>query len=268
MAHPFQRTGALKDLSSYPLWLQRIVRETAPDKLRVVDHELFSLMRDARLPDSAMRRFLLGAWPTIEQFPQFMAMSLKKVNFGNSPGEDMARRFLIQNIRVEQKHAEHWIEWARSVDLSLADLRNGGDLHGIYALSHWCWYVCHRAPLAVAIAATNYAVEGATGEWACVVCSKSTYADSLPAVMRGPATRWLRVHAEYDDTHPWEALDIIATLLGNAPPPAEIEAVRRAIRTSYGYIEMGLDDSLSVALHGTFDETASNSSTLGALDAA
>jgi pyrroloquinoline quinone (PQQ) biosynthesis protein C len=86
--------------------------------------------------------------------------------------------------------------------------------------------------------------------------------------MRGPATRWLRVHAEYDDTHPWEALDIIATLLGNAPPPAEIEAVRRAIRTSYGYIEMGLDDSLSVALHGTFDETASNSSTLGALDAA
>ena len=39
MAHPFQRTGALKELSSYPLWLQRIVRETAPDKSRVVDHE-------------------------------------------------------------------------------------------------------------------------------------------------------------------------------------------------------------------------------------
>lgn len=268
MAHPFQRTGALKDLSSYPLWLQRIVRETTPDKLRVVNHELFALMRDARLPDSAMRRFLLGAWPTIEQFPQFMAMSLKKVNFGSSPGEDMARRFLIQNIRVEQKHAEHWMEWARSVDLSLADLRNGADLHGIYALSHWCWYVCHRAPLAVAIAATNYAVEGATGEWACIVCSTSTYADSLPDAVRGPATRWLRMHAEYDDTHPWEALDIIATLLGNAPPPAEIEAVRRAIRTSYGYIEMGLDDSLSVSLHGSFDETASNASTLGALDAA
>ena len=49
---------------------------------------------------------------------------------------------------------------------------------------------------------------------------------------------------------------------------AEIDAVCRAIRTSYGYIEMGLDDSLSVALHGTFDETASNASTLGALDAA
>ena len=268
MAYPFQRTGALKEITSYPLWLQRIVRETTPDKSRIVNHELFALMREARLPAAAMRRFLVGAWPTIEQFPQFMAMSLKKLNFGNSPGEDLARRFLIQNIRVEQKHAEHWVEWARTVDLTLADLRAGDDLPGIYALSHWCWYVCHRSSLAVAIAATNYAVEGATGEWACVVCSKSTYADSLPDEIRGPATRWLRVHAEYDDTHPWEALDIVATLLGNAPPQAEIDAICRAVRTSYGYIEMGLDDALSAALHGSFDETASNASTLGALDAA
>jgi pyrroloquinoline quinone (PQQ) biosynthesis protein C len=268
MAQPFQRTGALKDITSYPLWLQRIVRDTTADKMRVVDHELFALMRDGRLPEWAMRRFLMGAWPTIEQFPQFMAMTLKKVNFGNSPGDDMARRFLIQNIRVEQKHAEHWVEWARSVDLTLADLRQGADLHGIYALSHWCWYACHRSSLPVAIAATNYAVEGATGEWACVVCSQSTYGNSLPEEIRGPATRWLRVHAEYDDTHPWEALDIIATLLGHAPEPADIDAVRRAIRTSYGYIEMGLDDALAGALHGSFDETASNASTLGALDAA
>jgi len=44
--------------------------------------------------------------------------------------------------------------------------------------------------------------------------------------------------------------------------------VRRAIHSSYAYIEMGLDDAMSVAMHGSFDETASNASTLGALDAA
>ena len=32
-------------------------------------------------------------------------------------------------------------------------------------------------------------------------------------VAHAPAMRWLRVHAEYDDTHPWEALEIVATLL-------------------------------------------------------
>ena len=78
MTHDFRRIGELKDIASYPVWLQRVVAETRRDKMRVVDHELFSLMRDARLPTSAMRRFLMGAWPTIQNFPQFMAMSLTK----------------------------------------------------------------------------------------------------------------------------------------------------------------------------------------------
>jgi len=268
MTQAFRRTGALKDLSSYPLWLQSVVASTDRDKKRVVDHELFALIRDARLPKVAMRKFLTGAWPTIEQFPQFMAMNLKKLSVGESPGEDLARRYLIHNIRVEQKHAEHWVDWAKSVDLSLSDLRRADDIEGLSALAHWCWYICDRASLAVAIAATNYAVEGVTGEWSCVVCSKSTYADSLPEEIRGPATRWLRLHAEYDDNHPWEALEIVATLLGHAPAAAEIEAVRRAIRSTYVYFEMGLNHAVAEMLHGSFDETASNASTLGALDAA
>jgi pyrroloquinoline quinone (PQQ) biosynthesis protein C len=245
-----------------------VVADTERAKMRVVDHELFSLMRDAKLPIAAMRQFLKGVWPTIEQFPQFMSINLKKVSHGTSAGEDLARRYLIHNIRVEQKHAEYWVEWARSVDLELADLRESDDVEGLAALSHWCWYVCDRASLAVAIAATNYAVEGATGEWSCVVCAKTTYAESLPEHLRAPAMRWLRVHAEYDDTHPWEALEIVGTLLGHAPSAAEIDRVRRAIRTSYVYMEMALDHAMGALMHGSFDETASNASTLGALDAA
>jgi len=268
MTHEFRRTGALKELSSYPAWTQLMVRETHRDKMRVVDHELFAMMRDAKLPLAAMQRFLIGVWPTIEQFPQFMAMNLKKLSFGNGPGEDLARRYLIQNIRIEQKHADHWVEWGRSADLRLSDLRHSEDVEGLSALAHWCWFVCDRASLAVAIAATNYAVEGATGEWSCVVCSKTTYADSLPQEIRIPSMRWLRVHAEYDDTHPWEALEIVATLLGHAPAQSEVDAVRRAVRSSYAYMEMALDHAMTATLHGSFDETASNASTLGALDAA
>ena len=65
MTQPFRRTGALKDLRSYPLWLQAVVASNDRAKRRVVDHELFSLIRDARLPRTAMRKFLTGAWPTI-----------------------------------------------------------------------------------------------------------------------------------------------------------------------------------------------------------
>ncbi len=270
MAHEFTRTGELKSIGSYPVWLQRVVRETARDRARVVEHEIYSLMREARLPLPAMQRFLIGAWPTIEQFPRFMAMNLKKAGYGDSPGHDMARRYLMHNIRVEQKHADHWLDWTKSAGLGLADLKGASDIEGESALAHWCWYVCDRASLAVGIAATNYAVEGATGEWACLVCSQTTYADSLPAEVRGPAMRWLKVHAEYDDTHPWEALDIVATLLGHAPTPQQVAEVRLAIRTSYRYMEMGADHALMEAGHG-FDETASNASTLdmpGALNIA
>ena len=268
MSHEFRRTGELKDITSYPTWVQQVVRDTHRDKMRVVEHELFALMRDAKLPLAAMQRFLIGVWPTIEQFPRFMSMNLKKVGYGESAGEDMARRYLIHNIRVEQKHADHWVEWAKSADVTLGDLQGGDDIEGLSALAHWCWYVCDHSSLAVAVAATNYAVEGATGEWACVVCSRPTYAESLPQDIRGPAMRWLRVHAEYDDTHPWEALDIVATLLGHAPSRADIDSVRRAIRASFVYMEMALDHAMAAAVHGSFDQTASNASTLGALDAA
>ena len=266
----FRRTGDLKSIGSYPVWLQRVVRETNLDKQRVVEHELFALMRDARLPLAAMQRFLTGVWPTIEQFPRFMSMNLKKAGYGESAGEDMARRYLIHNIRVEQKHADHWAEWAKSAGLSVQDLKRGADIEGLQALAHWCWYVCDQASLAVAVAATNYAVEGATGEWACLVCSQDTYASSIPEEIRGPAMRWLKLHAEYDDTHPWEALDIVATLLGHAPSQEQIAQVRQAIRSSFIYMEMALDNAMLAAAHGAFDETASNASTLGtlALDAA
>ena len=38
---------------------------------------------------------------------------------------DEARRYLIRNIRVEQNHADHWIEWACASGLTKADLLQG-----------------------------------------------------------------------------------------------------------------------------------------------
>ena len=65
-----------------------------------------------------------------------------------------------------------------------------------------------------------------------------------------------------------DRLDIVATLLGHAPEPQQVAAVRQAIGTSYAYMEMALDHAMLATMHGSFDETASNASTLGALDAA
>jgi len=57
-------------------------------------------------------------------------------------------------------------------------------------------------------------------------------------------------------------------LLGHAPDAKQVADVQQAIGTSFAYMEMALDHAMLAALHGSFDETASNASTLGTLAAA
>jgi pyrroloquinoline quinone (PQQ) biosynthesis protein C len=247
MNTPFVRTGELKKVESYPQWLQDVIRDTNTAKMRVVHHPLFVAMKEGRLDLASIQAFLIGTWPTIEQFPQYMAQNLLKARYGRSRGEDMARRYLVHNIRVEQKHADHWVEWAKASGVTLEDMLAGDIPAEAHALSHWCGHVCQTESLAIAIAATNYAVEGATGEFSCFICSEDRYAQSFPEDIRKPAMRWLTLHAQYDDDHPWEALDIVATLLGTHPDTKTIDAVRTAVRKSLEYMRMTLDAALAQA---------------------
>lgn len=244
----FVRVGPLMDPASYPVWLQEIIDKCSDERRALVEHEIFQLMSENALPPPIMRHFLCGIWSVIEQFPQYMAMNLLKVEYG-SLGHEMARKYLIRNIRVEQNHAEYWIDWAQAHDVARTELLSHWRSSFVEALSHWCWHTCERDSLAVAMAATNYAIEGVTGEWAARVAS-GKYERAFPPELRKKAMKWLHVHADYDDTHPWEALEIIATLLGTQPSMREVERIQVAILKSYGYMHMALDDCLAVDQSG------------------
>jgi pyrroloquinoline quinone (PQQ) biosynthesis protein C len=240
----WMRSGDLKELTSYPQWLQELVIDMHEARERVSRHRLFLLMRDASLSCAAARNFFIRVWPVIEQFPQYMGRNLGKLEYGK-PGHDLARAFLTRNVRVEQNHADYWAEWAEASGVPREELLKGSEAPASAALSHWCWYVCDRDSLAIAIAATNYAIEGVTGEWAHLVCSSDRYAQSLPQERRKSGMRWLRAHAHYDDAHPWEALEIVATILGAHPGATEVGNVRAALRRSYEYMRLTLEDCLA-----------------------
>ncbi len=244
MAIPWMRTGELRDLASYPVWLRQIVADVRERRDAVAGHPLFRQMRDAVLPARATASFFIRVWPVIDQFPQYMGRNLAKLGFGE-PGHDLARAFLTRNVRVEQSHADYWVAWAEASAVPRDALLAGSAAAASAALSHWCWYVCDRGTLAEALAATNYAIEGVTGEWAQLVCSSDRYAASLPEEKRRAGMRWLRAHARYDDGHPWEALEIVAALLGAQPGPRDREAVHTAVRRSYDYMRITLDDCLA-----------------------
>ena len=235
MIETFNRTGPLMEPTSYPEWAQQLIRDCSESKRRVVEHEIYKRMRDNTLSPKTMRVYLIGGWSTVEQFSLYMGRNLGKTSYGRSAGEDMARRWLIRNIRVELNHADYWMHWARAHGVSLEELIAQDIPAEFQALSDWCWHTCTTDSLAVAMAATNYAIEGAVGEWSAVVCSTSVYEESFPQEGRKRAMKWLKMHAQYDDEHPWEALEIVCTLAGLNPSQALKDELRKAICKSYDY---------------------------------
>ncbi|NII09275.1 iron-containing redox enzyme family protein [Oleiagrimonas sp. C23AA] len=233
MNMPFERSGPLMELASYPHWAQDMVAECDPVKQTVVDHELWGIMKAARQNKTSTRNFMVGIWPVIERFPSYMAMSLLKTQYGRSVGDDMARRWLVRNIRVEQNHAEYWLHWAEGAGVERDDVLHGEAPAGTDALAKWCEEVCANDSLVAGMAATNYAVEGATGEWSQILYSSRSYARTMPEEGRTRSLRWLQLHAAYDDTHPWEALEIVCTLMGTNPAADEVAHVTECVKRSY-----------------------------------
>ena len=52
------------------------------------------------------------------------------------------------------------------------------------------------------------------------------------------------MHAQYDDEHPWEALEIVCTLVGMNPSQEQITELRKAICKSYDYMYLFLQSCL------------------------
>ncbi|RDI98228.1 TenA family transcriptional regulator [Dyella solisilvae] len=244
MNNHFERTGPLTELTSYPQWAQDLVAACEPARRRVRDHLMWDLMGTGRIDHATMRNFMVGTWSLIERFPSFMAQNLLKTQYGRSAGDNLARRWLVRNIRVEQNHAEYWLDWAEGAGVAREEVLKGRPPRGTQAAAEWCHEVCGRDTLAAGIAATNYAIEGVTGDWSQKVYDSVAYAQGLPQAGRKATLRWLQLHAAYDDTHPWEALEIVCTLMGNHPAPEEVAHLQECIERSYVSLHYGLERCL------------------------
>ena len=91
------------------------------------------------------------------------------------------------------------------------------------------------------MAATNYAIEGVTGDWCKMVWNSKDYKFLFKEGERKRALKWIHAHAAYDDKHPVEALDTIYSLLGNNPDLGQIQRVKHAVQKSYDLYNLALD---------------------------
>lgn len=250
--HPnFELSGPQMELASYPRWTQQMVADCQSARDRVFNHPLWALMKTGHLDPVSTRNFMVGVWPVIERFPGYMAHNLLKTHFGRSPGDNMARKWLVRNIRVEQNHADYWLNWAEGAGVAADDVIHGVLPAGTQALADWCEEISANkdgdVALAAGLIATNYAVEGATGDWSQLIYESQAYADSLPVEGRKASLRWLQLHAAYDDAHPWEALEIVCTLVGDNPSSAVVAHLTHCVEKSYLTMAQTLDHCLPVA---------------------
>jgi len=201
--------GSMHELSAHPQWVDSLHGYVKPYWEELLQGEWAEGVASTRLSISEMRGWILQIYPFIHAFPKFLAEALIKVE------DDESRAFLIDNIRVEKAHAEHWI-WMgmgfgvpKKEMLALAE-GNRPVLRDVQSLTDWLWYVNTKGSLAEAVAATSFAIEGLAGDIARKVTAGFEAYGNQAGVEMGPKTyKWFREHAHYDDLHPKIALEII-----------------------------------------------------------
>jgi pyrroloquinoline quinone (PQQ) biosynthesis protein C len=223
----------------HPQWATRMLERLRPDWNAVLESEVFAATRPGAFPVEIWSRILFEFFCVVESFPKYMGVTLAKTTFGQSPKDELARTWLIGNIRVEARHVEWYIDWAAGHGIGRGELIGHRPNAAVGALDSWLWSVAYRGSLAEAVGAINYAIEGTTGEWTRRVLPVFTeHYDHDKTTLA-----WIVNHAEYDDKHPVQALEIVKNALSadGVPPPSQIARTEDAIRRTLRLFRAGLD---------------------------
>ena len=191
-------------------WLTDLKGYLEPEWNALVGGEFATGIINGTWPIGAMRGWLLQLYPFIHAFPKYLAEALIKTE------DEHARSFLIDNIRVEKAHAEHWIWMGEGFGLSRQEMIALAEgerplLRDVQSLSDWIGYINAKGSLAEAVAATSFAIEGATGDLSrALLAGFEAYGTREGVTMNPRTTKWFRNHAKYDDDHPRIALQVVA----------------------------------------------------------
>ncbi len=207
----------------------------------VAEHPFFTRYASEATP-AQMRKALLGFYPLIDAFPRWMATVLSRIDPNERPRAGEAREWYGRNIVIEERHRDWWIDSGVPLGLKPDDFAAHRPTAAMEAHPNYLYRVVQTASVAEAAAALNYAVEGATGEWTRKMrtAARARF-EALGIKFSNRALRWFDAHAEYDDRHPAEALEVVKIF---ATDEASMMRAAQAALRSLEYYEMALDDAL------------------------
>ena len=193
-----------KKLTPHPAWILDLRQHIEPTWNAILKCSLIQEASNGTLSLPQMRAWLTQLYPFIETFPKWIAQNIPKTR------DAISRGFLIDNIRVEKRHAEQWVYMAEGFGIKRAELYTVKPLPEVDALTHWLWSINTQGTLAEAVGATNYAIEGITQEIAKVTVKGFPHYEGVDGIhLDRKAYWWMEAHAKYDDLHPQQALEIM-----------------------------------------------------------
>jgi pyrroloquinoline quinone (PQQ) biosynthesis protein C len=199
----------VRKITSHPRWVATLYEAVTPHWDNVVNGPFAESVATSHLSVEQMQGWISQLYPFIHDFPKFLAEGLIKVD------DEFSRTFLIENIRIEKAHAEHWLWMGEGFGLKrrqMLDLVEGETptMRDVQSLTDWVWRINTKGSLAEAVAATSFAIEGVAGALARKVAAGfEAYRDQPGVDMNAKTYKWIREHAHYDDEHPKFALEII-----------------------------------------------------------
>ena len=152
-------------ITPHPEWAQKFWDDLVPLKNKIVEHVLFKDMNEGKITREQWQRVFVDFYVLIENFPKFMALNLAKLGSGAAPGHLEARFWLLQNMKIESKHADWWCDWAESLNYTREEIYQAEPNPLMDAINHYLWFINTRGSFVEGLAATNLAIEWPTGEW-------------------------------------------------------------------------------------------------------
>lgn len=234
-------------ITPHPEWAQNFWDNLVPLKDKVSKHQFFKEIEAGTLEVEVGQKALIDFYPLVENFPKYMALNLAKTKRG-LPGNLEAKHWLIQNIKVEQNHADWWHFWARGFNVSDKQLVEAVPSPAMDAINNYLWHINTYGTLAEGIAASNLAVEWATGEWTInVIEGVKSYSKNGNFAIDDKVMSWLNAHASYDDEHPYEAMELIKMV---AVTEEDRKKAFEAAKRSLEYYILALDDCYQPCTNG------------------
>jgi len=222
-----------KKFTPNPAWVIEMDTYLEPYRQVIWQSKLVQETSTGQLSLRQVKGWSIQFYPFIEYFPQFMATYLAKAT------DPMSRVFLIENLRIEKRHADQWIDMAKAFGVPREELFNTPIIPGVEALTHWMWSITSRGSFVEAVSATNYAIEGVTqGIATIMVKGFAKYHGKNGVLLDDKAYSWMEAHSSYDDLHPLEALEIIKLHALSSELQQKVKhAAKRSLEYLYGALE-------------------------------